>query len=301
MNPGFGADTNRLNILSILAVTDFSVDSRHAAHRAAMLAATMGIKRATLLHVIDQSWLDALKELVTGRGKELNIPTETAHALASLSQEVRKRSRCFLEPQIRIGSALDEIIHAASEFDLLVLGARGFDGVRSLALGTTSYRLLSKMRKPVLVVKRKPVNEYRNVLVAVDFSPNSMKTLLYSRAVAPDALLSLVHVYQPLSEGKLKFAGISNEALEEYRVRAHLNAEEEMMRFIEAAGMTSADVFRKVEYGHAPGKLLDIVLKWSPDLVAVGKHGGSPIEELLLGSITRYVLAQSRSDVLVAE
>jgi len=32
----------------------------------------------------------------------------------------------------------------------------------------------------------------------------------------------------------------------------------------------------------------------------MGKHGESVLEELLLGSVTRHVLAESQSDVLVS-
>ena len=35
------------------------------------------------------------------------------------------------------------------------------------------------------------------------------------------------------------------------------------------------------------------------DLVVMGKHGANVTEELLLGSVTSHVLAESRSDVLV--
>jgi nucleotide-binding universal stress UspA family protein len=36
------------------------------------------------------------------------------------------------------------------------------------------------------------------------------------------------------------------------------------------------------------------------DLVVVGKHGQTAAEELLLGSVTRHVLAEGSADVLVS-
>ncbi|MCB1982797.1 MAG: universal stress protein, partial [Rhodoferax sp.] len=36
------------------------------------------------------------------------------------------------------------------------------------------------------------------------------------------------------------------------------------------------------------------------DLVVIGKHGQSAAEDLLLGSVTKHVLAEGQSDVLVA-
>lgn len=37
----------------------------------------------------------------------------------------------------------------------------------------------------------------------------------------------------------------------------------------------------------------------SSDLVVIGKHGSHVVEELLLGSVTKQVLAESQCDVLV--
>lgn len=294
--------STRPNIGSILAATDFSVDSRHAAHRAAMLAVTIGIERGLLLHVVEESWMDVLTQFTAASGEaRQKIIDEAFHTLVHLAREVRKQSGYALQPQVRGGNTLNEIIGAASEFDLLVLGAHGLHPVRALALGTTSQRLLSKVRQPVLIVKRKPRTEYKIVLVAVDFSPNAAKALLYTRILAPNAVTSLVHALYPLAEGTLIYAGASDKAIEEFRIKARMEAEEKMTGFIKAVGMESFNLLRQIEYGRAPGKLLDMIHKWNPDLVVVGKHGGLRIEEVLLGSVTLHVLAHSQCDVLVAE
>jgi len=47
-----------------LAATDFSQDSRYAAERAAILGSTLAIQRESLLHVLEQSWLDSLKQFI---------------------------------------------------------------------------------------------------------------------------------------------------------------------------------------------------------------------------------------------
>jgi len=51
-------------IRSILAATDFSPNSRHAAERTAMLGATLGVPRGLLLHVLEESWLESLKRFI---------------------------------------------------------------------------------------------------------------------------------------------------------------------------------------------------------------------------------------------
>jgi nucleotide-binding universal stress UspA family protein len=289
-------------IQSILAATDFSPDSHHAAERAGMLGAAMALQRGVLLHVLERTWLDTVKHFMSSSADvEQGIIDDASRSLAGLVEEVRQLSGFFLEPQVRTGNTLDTIVEAASHFDLLVLGAHGCHPIRALALGTTSQRLLSKVRQPVLVVKRKAERPYQRVLVATDFSPNSRQGLQYGQIVAPQALIYLVHVFEPLFERKMISAGASDEVVEEYRIEAHREAEAEMTRFIDEVGADCRKLVRLVEHGHAPGKLPEIAHKWAPDLIIVGKHGRSRVEEFLLGSVTLHILAQSRCDVLVAE
>ncbi|MHB8110000.1 MAG: universal stress protein [Syntrophorhabdaceae bacterium] len=289
-------------IQSILSATDFSPDSRHAAERAAMLGATMAIQKGVLLHVLERSWLDALKQLISSSAEvEQRIVEDSSRSLAELVEEARRLSGFSLEPQFRSGDVLDAIVEAASEFDLLVLGAHGRHPVQALALGTTSQRLLSKVHQPVLVVKRRAEKPYQRVLVATDFSPNSLRGLQYGQIIAPQALIHLVHVFEPLFERRMISGGVSDDIIEESRVKARVEANEKMTRFISEAGVDRRKLVRIIEHGHAPGKLPEIAHKWAPDLFIVGKHGRTRIEEFLLGSVTLHVLAESRCDVLVAE
>jgi nucleotide-binding universal stress UspA family protein len=291
------------HIQSILAATDFSSDARHAVERAAMLGTALALKRVVLLHVLEQSWIDSLKELVSSPADfRQEIIDSTSDSMAELLEDIRRLSGFSLEPQVSTGNALDAIVEAASEFDLLVLGARGRHPVRALALGTTSQRLLGKTRQPVLVVKRKPVSPYKRVLVAVDFSPNSSKALEYSSVIAPQAVVYLVHVFESLFEMKMRVSvGVSDEIIEEYRTKARLETEAELTRFLKETDVKSRNLVRIVEHGHAPSKLPEIARKYSPDLIIVGKHGRSRLEELFLGSVTVHMLSQSNCDVLVAQ
>ncbi|OPY76493.1 MAG: Universal stress protein family protein [Syntrophorhabdus sp. PtaU1.Bin153] len=189
-------------------------------------------------HVLEQSWLDGLRQLVGSPAEPKHgIIDNASVSLAELAEEIHQLSGFPLEPQVRTGDTLGVIAEAASHFDLLVLGARGRHPVRALALGTTSQRLLGKTRQPVLVVKRKPISPYQRVIVAVDFSPNSEKALAYSRAIAPQATVYLVHILESLFEMKMISITVSNEVIKEYRIKAYLEAEAELTRFIKKVGV----------------------------------------------------------------
>ncbi|HET20308.1 MAG TPA: universal stress protein, partial [Chromatiales bacterium] len=49
-----------------------------------------------------------------------------------------------------------------------------------------------------------------------------------------------------------------------------------------------------------PACILEQEEEKDADLIIIGKHGKEMGEELLLGSVTKHVLAESRGDVLVA-
>lgn len=290
------------HIRSVMAATDFSLDSRHAAERAAMLGTTLTMQRGLLLHVLEQSWLDSLKQFISAPTEVKDgIIEDASRSLRKLAEETRLLSGFSLEPQVLTGNTLDVIVESASHYDLLVLGARGRHPVRALALGTTSQRLLSKTRKSVLVVKRKPDTPYQRVLVAVDFSPNSRKATEYASVIAPGALVNIVHVFEPLFEKQMISTGASDKIIEDYRAKARIDAENQMSAFLATALVGADKALQSIEHGHASARLPEIVERWDPDLIIVGKHGRSRIEELFLGSVTIHMLAQSQCDVLVAQ
>ncbi len=289
-------------IKTILAATDFSPDARQAVERAALLGSTLAIQRGMLLHVLEQSWLDSLKQFIRSPAKvKREIIEDASRSLAELSVEVRHITGFSLEPHVRAGNTLDAIVEAAADFDLLILGARGKHPVRALALGTTSQRILGKAARPVLVVKNKSVEPYQRVLVAVDFSEDSRKALEYSQIIAPQAIVFLVHVFEPLMEKTLIYGGVSESIILESRMKAQIQAEAKLTRFMKEVGVEARHLVRVVVHGHAPSKLPEIARKRGADLIIVGKHGKWRIEEFLLGSVTLHVLSQSQCDVLVVE
>lgn len=291
-----------IHIDSILAATDFSPAARNAVERAAMLAAAIPVRKGVLLHVLEEPWPGILGQFGASSSRiERRVADKALRSLDHLTEEIRQLSHFDLEPQVRIGKVLDVIIEAATDFNLLVLGARGRHPIRAFTLGTTSQRLLNKTQQSVLVVKRRPNSAYQRILVAVDFSPHSVKALAYACVVAPQADIYMTHVFEPQFEKSMVLAGITSDVVEEYREKAYQDAQTNMREFIEIAGTGSGKVFHCIERGYAPAKLRENARKWDIDLIVVGKRGKSIIEKLLLGSVTMHLLSESKCDVLVAQ
>jgi nucleotide-binding universal stress UspA family protein len=285
---------------TLLAATDLSAPARHAALRAAMLARQTGA-RLELLHVMESSALDELRRLF-GEALQASIRSQERATLSQLAADIAEPLGLSAGQHLVEGVVLESISAQADILDacLLILGARGAGFMRHWLLGATAERLLRKTRRPILVVKQPPHEAYRSVLVPVDFSPWSLDAIRLAQAVAPQAELILLHACELPFEGKLRFAGVDDDIIQRHRATARQAALEQLQKTAAQAGCEPARCRVVVVHGDAPTHILEQEEEQGADLIVLGKHGIGMTEELLLGSVTQHVLAQARSDVLVA-
>lgn len=295
MNP-----TNRL--ARLLAATDLSAPARHAVERAALVARATGA-RLDLLHVAAFSRLDELRRLVAGLPGDVDarMREQTQMFVDALAATVRERYGVEAATHVAAGPLLKSVAEttASLDADLLVLGARGASMLRHLVLGSTAARLLDGFARPMLVVKRAPAAPYRCVLVPVDFSEASLPALQLALAVAPGARIVPMHAYEAPFEGKLRVAGVEEEYLEEYRTNARAEAQAAMSDLCERAGLPSAEGLQVLVHGSPSERILALEDEYDCDLIVMGRQGQSEVEDLLLGSVSRRILAESEADVLV--
>lgn len=290
--------------LRILVATDLSAPARHAVERAFDLAASGG-GELHILNVMAFDILDAsLRELLFG---------ESARVKTALLDDARGRLRALagdaainrgVAAQARVieGNPLAVIVAEASALDagLLVLGARGESFLRHALLGSTAQRLLRKsVHRPVLVVKQPPRAAYRNVLIAVDFSPVSVNAVRAARRLAPHAEITLLHAFELPYEGKLAFAGVDEQTIRQYVTNGSESRRKQLHELAADAGLSPSDYLARVLHGDPSQQVIATEQEVDADLIIVGKHGTHAAEELLLGSVTKHVLAESQCDVLV--
>lgn len=287
----------------LLAATDLSAPARHAAERAALLASEVGAS-LSLLHVATLAPLDRLRGLVanTPAGLEQRVLDALREDLDQLAAALRGDQANAPATQIVSGALLPELArHAdAVSADMVVLGARGASFMRHLLLGSTAERMLSRASRPMLVVKQAAHERYRSVQVPVDFSASSLPALQVARAVAPKARIVVLHAFEVPFEGKLRYAGADDVAVKLYRVAAEQEARQNMRALFQQAGWADHEAAHLVLHGHPLRRILEQEQEYGSDLVVMGKHGESQMEDMLLGSMTRHVLAQSQCDVLVS-
>jgi len=291
------------NANTILVATDLSAPARHAVERAFVLAEHSG-GALHLLHAIELEALDSLREMLGGDISAVRaaLENDARTQLDQLAGDPAMHRGVAARPRVVADNPLATIAAEADALDaqLVVLGARGESFLRHTLLGSTAARLLRKaVRRPVLVVKQPPHDAYRSVLVAVDFSPASLQAIRLARQWAPGANLLLLHAFELPYEGKLSFAGV-----EEQVIRHYIDQDAEVRRrrlhdLAAVAGLAPADYSARVMHGDPSQQIVALEQEYDADLIVVGKHGTHVAEELLLGSVTNHVLAESQCDVLV--
>ncbi|MDD2882484.1 MAG: universal stress protein [Rhodoferax sp.] len=289
-------------VLFPLAATDLSAPAHHAAERAAMLARQTGGKLA-LVHVLEKNALTELKRLFDQTGDAMleRMRQQASDALAQLAFELRVGEPLEVRHHLVEGTVLAAISDQADRLgsNLVVVGSRGAGFMRHWLLGATAERLLRITRHPILVVKEAPQRAYRKVLVPVDFSAWAARAIELARCISPQAQILLLHACELPFEGKMRFAGIDEDIIQQHRDTIHREALARLHEIATDAGLTPAQWRPLLAFANPPDFVIEQEEEQAADLIVMGKHGMGMTEELLLGSVTKHVLGQSRSDVLV--
>ncbi len=289
---------------TLLAATDFSAPARHALERAALLAQAHPAASLTLAHVVSRSALDTLRRMLPGDAAalEAQLLSQAGEKLNQLASGLAAQYSCTIDTALMQGSALTALAGLAEtrQADLLVMGARGTHFMVELLLGSTTERVLSKSRRPLLAVKQKPLSPYRRILAPVDFSAHSAAAVNAAHAWMPDADIVLLHAFEVELESTFQFAGMNDAQIHEYRIHARSAAQLAMDAFIDMLQVPARQLTRQLVHGAATLRILEHEQTMDADLIVMGKHGQSVMEELLLGSVTKHVLSHSSGDVLIA-
>ncbi|MFN7163858.1 MAG: universal stress protein [Hyphomonas sp.] len=290
-----------LNI--ILAAVDLD-DSEAVLARAAQLAANHGAW-LIVLHVIDDEALTRAAAVAPGGEpalRDLLKREATARLDAAISGFGRVRRNDVL---VAFGAAHEVIARMAGErsVDLVVLGPGRSKGrsLRDKVLGSTADRVIRTSPAPVLVVRSAAPEPYRQALVSIDYSEQSIAAARAVCKLAPDARLQLVHVINvPLAfEEVMLRAGTSAADLARYRMSRIASARNALRTFArETMGFEKAAT--RILEGEPGPVLCRLARSKSVGVLAIGPHGRGAVVSALLGSVTQRVLREAACDVLVA-
>jgi nucleotide-binding universal stress UspA family protein len=285
----------------IVAATDSSAPARHAVERAAQIAQATGAQ-LTVLHGIGGSAIDDIQRWISTGDVEREFSHKAMQDLQAFADRLRQEHGISVDARVGTGHPVEEVAALADELraDLIVCGSRGSALGRRL-VGSVAERVVRTALRPVLLVRRAPRLAYTRLLIPVDFSFWSESSIHIARRVAPRAHVVLMHAIDTTLIDRMRLDGVDKGRIEQCRDAARNEARELLADLAGRAGLAPGDWTESITVGTEPWTaIVQQEQEHDCDLIVIGKQGRSALGEFLLGSVTRMVIAESESDVLIA-
>ncbi len=288
---------------NLLVATDFSERAAWAERRAAMLCAQHRCNTAELMTVEECDQFEGIAKLANKslEAAKTEIVESTLRELKTKSSGLAKDYGVHFTCTMQFGRSAKEIAARSEDMlaDLIVIGAHGGNFFTDLFLGNTADKLIRRCKRPLLIVKNEPVFPYRHILVPVDFSDDSKQAAQLALQLDPQATITFLHVYDLWLVGKMYHAGVSRDAIDHYRIKAREDALVALNQFIDALDALPRRLCRHVDSGHPSAIVRDYAENKRADLIVMGKHGRSWVEELIVGSVTRDTIDWTKCDIMI--
>ena len=203
-----------------------------------------------------------------------------------------------LTQEVRHGVPDRELVGAAHDAELLVLGGRGHGHVASALLGSVTNSVLHSASCPVMLVPDPgpPVAPWGRVVVGIDGSRNSHQALAWAAGIARRDGIPLVAVHAWLlttlpSRPPMPYVP----PLWEYGIEAETWLRHEVERHL--PDPDGVEVHLEAVHDGASAALLDLAT--TEDLLVLGARGRGGFGGLLLGSVAAQCARHARGPLVV--
>ena len=305
-----GNSTPTIQINTIVVPIDFSSESFRVLDYAIVVAQQFGAV-VHPVHVRPHHEAIAIERAGNIMG---NYYDGIAYLQDRVSDIERKHRLEFAPEQCHLfsGRPFEEICRLAREIDadLIILGSRGYSGLKRVLLGSTAERVIRYASCPVLVPRgqrfkavigaaRRMRLTLRNILVPVDFSDCSVAAVNYGVFLAKkfNAGMRLLHsvdlniqfLVQSRVAGALAAAFKGDE----------IAAENQMKEFRNIHIPANIRCETEVLIGSPVDQICASSRKREIDLVAISTHGRTGVQHALIGSVAERVVRHAECPVLV--
>jgi nucleotide-binding universal stress UspA family protein len=184
---------------------------------------------------------------------------------------------------------------AALSATLAVIGMHRKRGLIDLVSGGTAARIIGRLPIPTLVAAHAVRSQYRRILVAIDYEQSARAALPIAAEWFPRAKLNVVHVLD-FRPGR-RSGGIDVTSELDHARRQWL------ADFVRKTLPPGVPVIGPpelmLEHGDPVDGIRQVAKRINCDLVITGSHRRSAVSRLFLGSVTRALLADPPTDLLV--
>ncbi|RLB93941.1 MAG: universal stress protein [Deltaproteobacteria bacterium] len=261
------------------------------------------------------------------------VAKERLDATKILLENLVKEQGMEAEIILSQGHEADELTRIVQEknIDLVIAATHGGSGIKRFLIGSVTDRLVKTLTCPLLVLHAQEdhpafPNVFRvpleRILVGCDFSPESDLALKYGLSLAQEfqAELHLVHVIKPekhieltttdymkIQEGdylgwtRSEFLTLQQKATdEEWARRGRLlsRIERQLSHMIPEESRDWCTPVINLLEGKAYSELIHYADTKKVDMMVLGIHGQSLLEQFLVGSTTDRVISRSNCPVL---
>ncbi len=294
--------------MKILLATDGSEYSEGAAKFLAQLVFSPE-DEITVLHVISEVPFKDDRESYHAKLKQ--IKQEIAPKILDSTINNLKPLNVKISTALMDGYPDKAIVNAAVDYnmDLIVMGARGLKGIRSLLIGSVTRSVSINSQKPVLVVKplQRETTGALKIIYAADGSTYSTDTgrLLASIPFPKNAEITILNVIpsahmdiperywmevdekikNEIAKIREKEFGVSDKIIDDAR---------EMLRD------RFSDIKVSIKFGDPSLEILNEAESLKADIIAVGSSGMRGVKGML-GSVSRSILGHSECSVLIGK
>ncbi len=253
------------------------------------------VRHAAFVHVLKNHVLAGAETLDIDPGKLEQSESEAVGSYlrklvqTHLGKCMDGRFTLFVEP----GDPLEVLLRNAQELnsDLVAIGQK--TSVRSH--GITAKNFIRHVSCNALLVPQGARWKLERILVPVDFSEGSGQALQLALSIRnslePAPVVDVLHLYDlPITTGTFRISETRLlEAIDEER-------KESMRRFIqqhvpEAVRKQVRTIVKACRHRSIGTRIVDFATRRRDNLIVMGARGHSPLERLLMGSVTEKVLS----------
>lgn len=293
--------------MKILLATDGSEYSEGAARFLARLNLAAE-DEITFLHVV--SWIPFNYDAESYHKSLKQIKSEIAPKILDSAIRILGPVKARVSTAITDGSPERYIVDVArdSGMDLIVMGARGIKGIKSLIVGSVTKAVALNAPMPVLVVKRPAGDgEGLRILFATDGSDYSIAAARFLSLVPfpEDAEMTVLNaIWSDFSDIPERYVMEVDDRMKEIVGARRAGEMAESERLLEDARGLLKGRFGKVKtltkIGDPSLEILKTAESLKTDIIAVGCRGAKGIKGVM-GSVSRNVLNHAACSVFIGK
>lgn len=294
-----------INLKKILFPTDFSECALYAFNYALDLAKRFDAELHILHSIVNHSYAGYFSPDQEQLYKNLRKNAE--HLMDGLLEtplpEGIKIEKLFF-PALSASSMITDYSDQ-SQIDLVVMGTHGRQGLSHLMLGSVAENVIRTSKCPVLTIGHNANQEtqisIKNILVPIDFSEHSKKSLNYAMELAKlyNAKLQLLHIIDtPIYPA---FYVVDQLATTSISANIKARVTENLSTLFKGLGETQIESEIYAIEGRAALDIAKFAIENKSDLIVIATHGLTGVERFLLGSVTEKVVRIAKTPVFTVK